>query len=171
MGSLCTADAISFDKKAAHRSQDPTVIMYRIKMMSWCLCQQSLQFHWSHNGHIRFSWARLHEQGAHRLVSDLYFGWILSAFYSFLKTTYKARFTSAYKTPDTHEHLLHLRVRKRDSFSLTCNQIPGSDCCFTTLVARLPLSATESELYLVIYVIFTGLEKCTVEMQWLFLSL
>lgn len=119
-GSFCMGDAISFAGKAAYKqgAQDLTVIMYWIKMMSWSTLPGSIWMaspaiptispisQWSH--HFQLGMAPLCEEGVHSLVPDLYFRCVLSAFYSFLKTTYKARFTSAYKTPDTHEHLLHL---------------------------------------------------------------
>lgn len=118
--SFCMGDAISFTGKAAYKqgAQDLTVIMYWIKLTSWSMLPWSIWLaspaiptislisQWSH--HFQLGKALLREQGVHSLVPDLYFRWILSAFYSFLKNTYKVRFTSAYKTPGIHEHLLHL---------------------------------------------------------------
>lgn len=104
-GSHCTANSISFVSKALHKqgAQDLTIIMYWIKLMSWSLLLRgiwmtsttistiSLLSQWSHQPQV--GKGLLCEQGARCLVSDLSFRWILSAFYSFLKTTYKARFT------------------------------------------------------------------------------
>lgn len=140
--------------------------MSQTLLPSTWLQQQSPQIHCSHNGQLGQTLPC--GQGAPSLVSGSYPRWILSTFYSFLKTKQDSLHPT--KTSDTHVHLLHPQVRKLDISWWTCHQIPVPDCCLPTLVARLPLSAAECDFHLEIYWVFTALQKHTAEMQWLFLS-